>query len=81
MAQTPLALFDTDSLLDEEERAIRDTVRQFVESKIRPELADWYEAGRIPADMLHDRNGHPGLGSRSPCLMLLSCCSMTTRTS
>ncbi|RYU13934.1 acyl-CoA dehydrogenase family protein [Nocardioides iriomotensis] len=49
MAQTPLALFDTDSLLDEEERAIRDTVRQFVDAKIKPELADWYEAGRIPA--------------------------------
>jgi glutaryl-CoA dehydrogenase len=63
MAQTPLALFDTDSLLDEEERAIRDTVRQFVESKIRPELADWYEAGRVPArDLARELGGLGVLG-------------------
>jgi glutaryl-CoA dehydrogenase len=63
MAQTPLALFDTDSLLDEEERAIRDTVRQFVDSKIKPELADWYEAGRIPArDLARELGGLGVLG-------------------
>jgi glutaryl-CoA dehydrogenase len=60
MAQTPLALFDIDSLLDEEERAIRDTVRQFVESKVKPELAEWYEAARIPVRELARELG--GLG-------------------
>jgi glutaryl-CoA dehydrogenase len=48
----PLALFQTESLIDEEDRAIRDTVRRFVEDKIRPEIADWYESGSIPASEL-----------------------------
>lgn len=48
----PLALFQTESLIDEEDRAIRDAVRRFVEDKIRPEIADWYESGSIPASEL-----------------------------
>ena len=47
--QTPLELFDTDSLVGEEELAIRDTVRRFVEDKVKPELAEWYESASIPA--------------------------------
>jgi glutaryl-CoA dehydrogenase len=63
MAQPPLALFDIDSLLDEEERAIRGTVRQFVESKVKPELADWYEAARIPVrDLARELGGLGVLG-------------------
>jgi glutaryl-CoA dehydrogenase len=63
MAHTPLALFDIDSLLDEEERAIRDTVRQFVESKVKPELADWYEDARIPVrDLARELGGLGVLG-------------------
>ena len=46
--QSPLALFDTDSLIGEEDRAIRDTVRKFVEDRIKPQLADWYETASIP---------------------------------
>jgi glutaryl-CoA dehydrogenase len=45
----PLALFAIDSLLSEEERAIRDVVRGFVDTKIRPSIADWFETGTIPA--------------------------------
>ncbi|HET9500847.1 MAG TPA: acyl-CoA dehydrogenase family protein [Marmoricola sp.] len=58
--QSPLALFDTDALIGEEERAMRDTVRRFVEERIKPELADWYEAGSIPARELAKELG--GLG-------------------
>ncbi len=47
--QTPFALFDIDHLLSEEERAIRDVVREFVDSEIRPHIADWFESGSIPA--------------------------------
>ena len=49
MPQAPLELFAIDSLLSEEEIAMRDTVRSFVEARIKPHLADWYESGSIPA--------------------------------
>ncbi|GAA3663126.1 acyl-CoA dehydrogenase family protein [Nocardioides ginsengisoli] len=49
MPQAPFELFDIDHLLDEEEIAMRDTVRSFVESRIKPHLADWYESATIPA--------------------------------
>ncbi|TML78492.1 MAG: acyl-CoA dehydrogenase, partial [Actinobacteria bacterium] len=32
-----------DALLDDEERAIRDTVRDFVRKRILPEIGDWFE--------------------------------------
>jgi glutaryl-CoA dehydrogenase len=47
--QSPFGLFAIDHLLSEEERAIRDVVREFVDSEIRPKIADWFEDGRIPA--------------------------------
>ena len=59
--QSPLGLFDVDALLDDEERAIRDTVRRFVDDKIRPQLADWYESGAIPARELAAELGALGL--------------------
>jgi glutaryl-CoA dehydrogenase len=49
MPQSPFELFSIDSLLTEEDRAIRDTVRQYVDDKVRPQIADWYETGQIPA--------------------------------
>jgi glutaryl-CoA dehydrogenase len=53
--QTPLELFATDHLIGDEERDIRDTVRAYVEREIKPHLADWYEAGQIPArDLARD---------------------------
>jgi glutaryl-CoA dehydrogenase len=59
--QTPLGLFGTDALIGEEDRAIRDTVRKFVDDRIRPELADWYEAGAIPARDLAKELGSLGV--------------------
>ena len=40
--QSPFELFSIDSLLDDEERAIRDVVRDFVDTRIKPEIADWF---------------------------------------
>jgi glutaryl-CoA dehydrogenase len=59
--QTPLELFGTEALIDEDARAIRDTVRRFVEDRILPEVADWYEAGRIPARELAGELGKLGV--------------------
>jgi glutaryl-CoA dehydrogenase len=59
--QTPLGLFGTDALVGEEDRAIRDTVRRYVEDRILPEVADWYEAGEIPARELAKELGKLGV--------------------
>ncbi|TYL54951.1 acyl-CoA dehydrogenase [Nocardioides sp. BGMRC 2183] len=48
MPQTPFELFDIDSLLSEEEVAMRQTVRSFVETRVRPGVAEWYESATIP---------------------------------
>ncbi|ELZ09518.1 acyl-CoA dehydrogenase 1 [Halovivax asiaticus JCM 14624] len=38
--------------LDAEERMIRDTAREFVDEKVRPDIADHYEAGTFPTDLI-----------------------------
>lgn len=57
----PLELFAIDRLVDEDERAIRDTVRQYCDDKIRPHIADWFEEARIPARDLAKELGSLGL--------------------
>ncbi|QNN52786.1 acyl-CoA dehydrogenase family protein [Nocardioides mesophilus] len=58
---TPLDLFGTDALIGEEDRAIRDTVRKYVEDKVKPRVADWYETATIPARELARELGSMGL--------------------
>jgi glutaryl-CoA dehydrogenase len=43
-----------DALLDDEERAIRDTVRRFVRERILPEIGDWFEQGILPAELTRE---------------------------
>ena len=57
----PLELFDFDSLLSEEERAMRDVVRQYVDAEIKPYVAEWFEVGHIPARELAKGFGSLGL--------------------
>lgn len=59
--QSPFALFSIDHLLSEEERAIRDVVRSFIDAQVRPYVADWFEAGSIPARELAKGFGELGL--------------------
>jgi glutaryl-CoA dehydrogenase len=40
-----------DALLSDEERLIRDTVRRFVAEHVTPYVGDWFEEGRIPAEL------------------------------
>lgn len=42
-------LFALDTLLDDDERAIRDAVRHFVDERIKPDIGDWFETGELPA--------------------------------
>jgi glutaryl-CoA dehydrogenase len=59
--QTPLGLFGTDALIDEESLAMRDAVRRFVDDRIRPEVADWYETGSLPVRDLAKELGSLGV--------------------
>ncbi|MFC4450787.1 acyl-CoA dehydrogenase family protein [Halorussus aquaticus] len=38
--------------LDEEERMIRDTARQFVEEKVKPDIGDHFEDGTFPTELI-----------------------------
>lgn len=60
-AQSPLGLFATDDLIGEEDRAIRDTVKRFVDDRIRPGIADWYEQGSFPVRELAPELGRLGV--------------------
>jgi glutaryl-CoA dehydrogenase len=51
-ALDPLDYLALDALLDEEERAIRDTVRQFVREHVLPEVGDWFERGELPREVM-----------------------------
>ena len=46
--RSPLGLLDTDSLIGEEDRAMQQTVRKWVDDRIRPNIAEWYEDGSTP---------------------------------
>ncbi|MEV0461381.1 acyl-CoA dehydrogenase family protein [Nocardia tengchongensis] len=54
-------LFAIDSLLSAEERAIRETVRAFAAERLRPRVAEWFEAGTFPARELAPELGKLGL--------------------
>ena len=60
-ATDPLDLFGIDALLDDEERAMRDTVRRFCDDQIRPHVAQWYEEAALPARELAKELGALGL--------------------
>ena len=51
-ALDPLDLLAVDALLEDEERAIRDTVRQFVRERVLPEVGDWFERGVFPRELM-----------------------------
>jgi len=59
--QSPFGLFAIDHLLSEEERAIRDVVKEYVDDSIKPFVADWFDEGQIPARELAQQMGSLGL--------------------
>src|SRR4029453_2930015 len=50
-ALDPLDYLAIDALLDDEERAIRDTVRQFVRDNVLEDVGDWFEKGVFPREL------------------------------
>jgi glutaryl-CoA dehydrogenase len=53
----PLELFDTDRLLDSDERDIAATVRRFVDTRLRPNVADWFESSTLPKELAREFGG------------------------
>ena len=45
-------LLRVDDELTEEERLVRDTVRAFAKDRIMPHIADWFEAGTLPRELV-----------------------------
>ena len=57
----PFELYAIDGLLTDEERAIRDTVRDFGARELRPHVATWFDEGRVPARDLAKQLGALGI--------------------
>jgi glutaryl-CoA dehydrogenase len=56
----PHDMLDIDLLLSDDERAVRDTAREWVRGRILPAVEDWYEAGEFPARELAKELGEMG---------------------
>ena len=50
-ALDPRDFLAVDALLDDEEKAIRDTVRQWVRERIVPQVGEWFEQGILPREL------------------------------
>jgi glutaryl-CoA dehydrogenase len=51
-ALDPRDFLAIDALLDDEERAIRDTVRAWVRDRIVPDVGEWFEQGILPQELV-----------------------------
>lgn len=54
-------LLDVDSMLSPEDIELRSTVRRFGEQRLRPNIAEWFETGEVPARELAADFGKLGL--------------------
>jgi glutaryl-CoA dehydrogenase len=52
MTSSPLDLIGFDALLSDDERAVRERVRTYVDAELRPHIAEWYEAGVFPSEII-----------------------------
>jgi glutaryl-CoA dehydrogenase len=51
IAPDAVDFLDLDALLSDEERLVRDTVRQFVRDYVVPNVAEWFERGGLPREL------------------------------
>lgn len=59
-------LFNIDAALTEEERAVRDSVRAFVDEKVLPIIGQCYVEGRFPKELIAEMGEHGYLGANLP---------------
>ncbi|MEA2295928.1 MAG: glutaryl-CoA dehydrogenase [Solirubrobacteraceae bacterium] len=57
----PLDLLDTDWLLSDEERLIRDNVRSYIRKEVLPHVGEWFDEAQLPARELAKAFGDLGL--------------------
>ncbi|MFP5283651.1 MAG: acyl-CoA dehydrogenase family protein, partial [Actinomycetes bacterium] len=50
----PLELLAVDHLLTDTERDIQAGVREFVDRRVKPRVADWYERGELDLDIVKE---------------------------
>lgn len=58
--------FDIESALTEEERAVRDSVRRFVDERVLPIIGDCYVEGRFPRELIPEMAALGVLGANLP---------------
>ncbi len=51
-APNPLDFLNLDALLSPDERLVRDTVRSFVNDRIKPNIGTWFDEGRFPRELI-----------------------------
>jgi glutaryl-CoA dehydrogenase len=61
-----LDFFDIDSALTEEERAVRDSVRRFVDERVLPVIGDAYVEGRFPKELVPEMGELGVFGANLP---------------
>ncbi len=47
----PVEMFGIDTLLEDDERDIAATVRRFVDTRLRPDIAGWFESASLPREL------------------------------
>jgi glutaryl-CoA dehydrogenase len=61
-----LDFYDIDSVLSEEERAVRDSVRRFVDERVMPIIGDAYVQGRFPRELVPEMGELGVFGANLP---------------
>jgi glutaryl-CoA dehydrogenase len=61
-----LDFYDIDSVLSEEERAVRDSVRHFVDDRVLPIIGDAYVQGRFPKELIPEMGALGVFGANLP---------------
>ena len=56
----PVDFYEIDSLLTDEQKLIRDSIRSFVSKEITPNIEDWYERNHFPLDIVK-KMGNTGI--------------------
>jgi glutaryl-CoA dehydrogenase len=73
MPARPTDVFDIEHLLNDEERAVKDTVRRFVDDKVMPLVADHWRSGTFPYELIP---GFADLGLLGATLQGYGCAGM-----
>ena len=58
----PVEMFGIDTLLEDDERDIAATVRRFVDTRLRPDIAGWFESATLPRELAKEFGGLGLLG-------------------